>query len=557
MGDMAIKYKAKFQKLNVMIDNVKKLGFSVEEYKKILDSVNDRISKEIDMSYLSGKLVQGRMEQIYSTGIMELNKLEGALERYSVYFEVLNNCKYLDTKIDSKKLIQEELEKYVSKMIYNLKRIVKSDTVNYEIEKEVVEKVYDTAYNIIKLELVMTGDSQLYHYAKEEDVNISFFNQLVLRELSKLNLKDRRYDLINSRMYKLDSRGIDSNYFDLELIKLLLVYGDNINLVNTVMEKFCELKNIIDKYDNELVECISNTYKMDYKTKMYYDNVCSHRKKVFKKFISMILAYTIMITGGVVLEKNARKNNISDSYIKNMEIYSSLDGDTRKLNEEVIGNDINTDDYVYVRWYEPWGYNDEGIVERKYKEYNVSHIDLDTAYDYYIYGVDNYDVEPIEKNEVYDGDISLNEEVLYKGNHVEVEIGNYKYNKEILDWNGYEKDILYSSAKVSFLLMILYVCRLMYCDKMFFIASYFNKLKQLRNEKKNFKKFNSYLEETIEELMSVINSCEEYRNKFRELYEENKFLLDNPEELYRRINKLEKLEKIEDGKKLVKEYKKK
>ena len=172
MGDMAIKYKAKFQKLNVMIDNVKKLGFSTEEYKKILDSVNDRMSKEIDMSYLSGKLVQGRMEQIYSTGIMELNKLEVTLDRYSVYFEVLNTCKYLDTKIDSKELVLEELEKYVSKMIFNLKRIVKSDTVNYEIEKEVVEKVYDTAYNIIKLELVMTGDSQLYHYAKEEDVNV-------------------------------------------------------------------------------------------------------------------------------------------------------------------------------------------------------------------------------------------------------------------------------------------------------------------------------------------------------------------------------------------------
>jgi cell fate (sporulation/competence/biofilm development) regulator YlbF (YheA/YmcA/DUF963 family) len=65
------------------------------------------------------------------------------------------------------------------------------------------------------------------------------------------------------------------------------------------------------------------------------------------------------------------------------------------------------------------------------------------------------------------------------------------------------------------------------------------------------------LQDKVNELMKIINSNEEYRNKFRDLYEENKFLLDNPEELYRRINELGQLERIENAKKLVRENKKK
>ena len=54
MGDMAIKYKAKFQKLNVMIDNVKKICLDIindnvnnnyVDYNNIKVQIRERLSK--------------------------------------------------------------------------------------------------------------------------------------------------------------------------------------------------------------------------------------------------------------------------------------------------------------------------------------------------------------------------------------------------------------------------------------------------------------------------------------------------------------------------------
>lgn len=97
-----------------------------------------------------------------------------------------------------------------------------------------------------------------------------------------------------------------------------------------------------------------------------------------------------------------------------------------------------------------------------------------------------------------------------------------------------------------------------------FVTGYFSQISylmeaivNLKDNKGYYKENYKILQENIDKLMNIINSNEEYRNKFNQLYEENKFLLENPEELYRRINELEKLDKIEEAKKLVREYKKK
>ncbi|MBQ8219148.1 MAG: hypothetical protein IJZ79_05280, partial [Bacilli bacterium] len=324
MGDMAIRYRDKIQRTRLMISNIHKLGFDTSFYEDILNNIDNKVSKEIDTSYLSGKLVQGRMEQIYSTGMVELNKLWVALDRYSLYFEVFNNCRYLDTKLSDNEYIKADVDNYVKMMINNLKRIVRSDTVNYEQEKFIVEKVYDTAYNLIKLELIMSGDSKLYEYAKNEEVNISFFNDLILCELNKLDLSDKKYDMIRSRLYKLDSNGLVSNYFDLELIKLLLVYGNNVDLLDVVMRKISELEEIFNRHNTKLKNESAYCKYAEECVKKSYDKLVKVRKKRFKKFTLLFITYVLAITGAVCLNKNTKDRNMVDCYIKNSLIYSSL-----------------------------------------------------------------------------------------------------------------------------------------------------------------------------------------------------------------------------------------
>ena len=176
--DQGIQYKTKFNEVQQIIENTKKLGFDTKEYEDILHEIDANIKELVKEVYLGDKMIAGRLEQVYTGGLLPLNKLSNLLEQYNIYFKVLNSCKYIDMKIKDKNMLKEQLDKHVSMMIYNLNSLTKSSTIDYEQEKHIVEKAYDTAYNVIKLELIITGDSQLYRYIKEYDVNLSFFNKI-------------------------------------------------------------------------------------------------------------------------------------------------------------------------------------------------------------------------------------------------------------------------------------------------------------------------------------------------------------------------------------------
>lgn len=556
MRDIAIRYKSEFKKIELMISKIKSLGFDTGEYENILHNINNKISNDVKSVYLSDKLVEGRLDQVYSRGILELGKLETLLERYSVYFQVFNSCNYIDIKLKDGNISLEELEKSITQMILNLKRIVNSDTIDYEKEKLVVEKAYDTAYNIIKLELIMTGDSQLYQYAASMDMNTYFFSELILKEINLLDLNDKEREIINAKIYSLDSNGINNNYFDLELIKLLLVHDNNINLKDSILKRLKVLESKIISMDTT----ISDDYA---KTRNYHESVMESkrdikewRKEVFKRIISTILTYSIIITGGIGIERLSRKNATKDSYLKTTEIYSSLDDSTVSLEPEKVF-DVDSSRDVYVREYEPWKISTFADTSRKYREFNVSHLDFDTAREYYDYGIDNYGVEYTKDKEYIPEGKSVDDLILYQDNYIEVLMSEYEYEGVSLDKKSYAGNLCLSYF--GYLIVLLFVggARKNYTDYFSQISYLMEAIVNLKDNKGYYKENYKILQENIDKLMNVINSNEEYRNKFNQLYEENKFLLENPEELYRRINELEKLDKIEEAKKLVREYKKK
>ena len=243
-----------------------------------------------------------------------------------------------------------------------------------------------------------------------------------------------------------------------------------------------------------------------------------------------------------------------DCYLKTTEIYSSLDDTTVKNSSEKVWNMTSEDaeDTVYIREYQPWEETFWEGIKRDYKEYNVSHINLDTAYDYYSYGVENFDVDyTTGTDKPKDEEMTMNDLVLYQDDYIEVEKTTYEYIGKDLDRDNYHAG-----------LMVMYLLYLMLWGIFFIVEDHLDwTFREIVDDFQIDKKFyqNNYqrLQEVINKLMKLINSNEEYRNKFNELYEENKFLLDNPEELYRRINDLSMQQKVADSKKLIREFKEK
>ena len=246
--DEAIKYNALYQEIELAISNIHNLGFDTTEFVRVLREIHNRVNDNVKVKYVRG-MAEASYIQSYSNGINELNKLKNRLDNYDVYVKAYNTCNYINIKLN-KDISKEEMAKCVSQMIYTMKSIFKSSTIDYDDEKQIIEKIYETAYNIIKLGIITDGESQLYQFAKKEDVNISYFNNLVLKDIEGINLGENTN--IKTKIYELGGNGIYSNYFDLELIKLIIISTKEADLKGIITDKIKTLCNEILESDKEI-----------------------------------------------------------------------------------------------------------------------------------------------------------------------------------------------------------------------------------------------------------------------------------------------------------------
>lgn len=392
---------------------------------------------------------------------------------------------------------------------------------------------------------------------KEYDVNLSFFNKLILEDISKLDLSDKEREYISTKIYELDMHGITSNYFDLELIKLLLSEDEKTNFKNSILNRLKELEDKITNNNSELSNLYRDVISSKTKTEESKSKYKTAKKNLIKKLVSTALTFSVIITGGIGIERLARKLSKDDCYLKQTEIYSSLD-DTTTLNKEEKIWAITPEQqngFVYVREYEPWEKNLTGI-SRDYKEYNVSHIDLDTAYDYYQYGLENFGVDYNSGTETINDRVTTMEDlILYQDNYIEVEKTVYVYVGKDLYKFPYAIELIFMYTLYVAILCI--VSAAIYDNTDYFDNTIRELITNFKNIKGNYQQYYHELQNEVNRLMELINSNEEYRNKFNELYEQNKYLLDNPEELYERINNLTMNQYVVDSKKLIRELKEK
>ena len=177
---------------------------------KKLKDIHNEVNNNVKVNYVRG-MAEASYIQSYSIGISELNKLKIKLDNYNVYAVAYNTCNYINNKIDGNLSI-DELNRIVSKIIFVLKSINKSGTIDYDNEKHIVEKIYETAYNVIKLEVLMTGESQLYLFVKNEEANISYFNNLIIKDIERIDLRLDENKPIETKVFELGQNGIYSNY---------------------------------------------------------------------------------------------------------------------------------------------------------------------------------------------------------------------------------------------------------------------------------------------------------------------------------------------------------
>ena len=552
--DLAIKYKSLHQAAELMIANIKEIGFDVSEYETILKTIQHDVSNNVKVNYSKG-FARANYEIDYSNGIAELNKLIARLDKYDVYFKVLNSCEWLNIRLQDSHISNQQLKEYVSEMAYNLKQIVKSDTMDYDNEKHIVEMVYMTAYNLIKLELMKTSNSLLYAYIKKEEINLSYFNLIIKKELSKLDLSDEKNTYLREKLFEVRKNGINSNYFDVDIIRGLLINDNNNLFKDAINENMNNIVKNIEENTKKIKELVDMTRSCEYEKNYYKKDAEWNKKNIRKRFISFLIATSIMIGGGIGLQRLVKKESIKNKYNRTIEIYSTITDETTTETDVIYLSD-EPEEKTTVRVYDSY----KSETRRDYQYYDVSYLDFDSLKEYYEYGTDNYGVVPQDgtlKSSNYD---SISD---YQNSYTEVIKSTYEYVGRELDETEYANELV-----IGFLmyLLVLFVFESLYkvvteADYPTVIIGGIRELleenKDLLSNKKQSDKYKEKITNNLNKIMELINKNDELKAEFDKLYSANKYLLDNPDELYNRIDQVVKNNYSEAYKKLIKENKNK
>lgn len=241
--DTALEYNGKILKLNKMISDLETLGFELSNIKNKVEVINNKVLNEANTKANSHEF---EVITIYTNGISDLTKIEVIIENnYSVYFKIYNHALYI-LELD---ITNENIGEIVSSLKTVIDKLHNTSNIIYDKEKLIVETVYEAIYKVIKSEIIINGLSKIYDYTKMVDVDSYYLHNLVKKELDGINLND--YPDIKRLIYKINSVGFDSNYFEIELIKEIIFKDKKEELSLIAQKSINNLANQINVIDSK------------------------------------------------------------------------------------------------------------------------------------------------------------------------------------------------------------------------------------------------------------------------------------------------------------------
>lgn len=541
MVDQALEYKSLLNKVDIMIKNIDALGMDTTKYKEILKG----IINEVESSTKVSKSKWGNNASMvlicdYAKGIKELRALELELSEYEVYFKAINSCEYLLMRIDKIDSIRnkDEVVSYAKEIIESLRAIKLSSTIHYSDEKKIVEKIYDVAYKIIELEIITFGSSQVYEYVKNYDIDTYFLDRCIRREIESLNLKDNKNKKIQEKIYEISRNGLDANYFDIELIKLLICNSNDIDLKDNIIEELNSLKrkinNIAVLYDRNLTEY---KYSLDKKQNRLKE-LKQERNEILKRVTSSIISLSIIVGGAFGIHHFLKKGCTKPAYPKTTTTYSDEYGKDIKYSHSFVED--KEQEKTYIKVYSDWHKKIFSGTVMNIDTYDVSKTNLSNIEDYLELNYEglDFDRETVKLE---------NDDDLAKKGYVEVEqvLINRDKTDPVLDKDNYIFSLIMIYTMYIAIISVIEYFPYQEDKSSKFIGIIYNlyhllkeNIKDYKENKINYKYALQIYKEKLNNLLEEMNEYEELKARFDELYNQNKYLLDDPEELLSKIDSL-------------------
>ena len=509
-------------KITLSLDRISELGIDVTKYREYMEQVLKEVNVEIKNASVQ-VLAKNKIQSAYRKGYAKLQALNEELLAFNLYVQVYNSCLYIDEVINDNDISNEKLLELISLMVNNLMKLANQEGTGFSDEERIVKKIYTTAYNLIKYEIIHTGDSKLLANMKEKDPNVIYLSDLILVDLKQIEGNSS----IKQRLYEIKSLGVNSNYADIDLVRFILLSDKKLNLKKTVKKRIINGVSELEHSNDEIRDLLKKIARSNTEGERYESLIKHYKKEIRKRITAYGLALSLFIAGGVEVTVLTKKGNTYDYYNQTKKVYSTISDDVELTKEEVYGDVSDTTEIIVYDKY-------SGGKTRDYVVYDVSSYDDATIKEFFENGIDTNKVFPkaVETDTAPSG---------YEDSYRELVIKTYEYLETKTDGWLFALELL-----LMYLIYISVSCLLLLgIDKITdngidrLTEETIKELTHVLNDvKKSSSESYQELDRLVGELYKKVMMNEEMRTNFYKLYKQNLFLLNDEEELKCRIEEL-------------------
>ncbi len=383
MTDKAIEFNSEYEKLERVLNALREANMDVSSERKEAVALKAQIDHDV-----LNMIDPVEIESMYDEGIKKLSKINDSLKKYEVYYTAYNSAGDIERKISDKEVNQTELKTYSSVTISLLKKINSSDTRSFQSEEKVVDKVYDVAYSIIKLELLTTGKSDVLAWVRTDSVAANLIDTRIFEDIATVPTDSSVYAEIRNMLANIntdhDSKKKDAinsglNYTALdEGLILFLALQDSQNIERIESSLFQTI--------NELLESEKEERNQEVRNNEFQSGIADFTDKMRSNRIYKQIALALGLVGlliGIKQGSDAIAKNIGHNEFRTrLDYYSSEEGELPEYPEYMKG--IKNNSKTTLKAYGPW--TQEGVFygdyERDVVTFDLSDIDLDNLEDF-------------------------------------------------------------------------------------------------------------------------------------------------------------------------------
>lgn len=537
MNDKAIEFEAANFKTIKVITKLKETGLNVAKFEKSYNEIinecnNDTKSVPLSFNESPTNFAISYMEISYNKAIRNLELLLLEMSKYEIYVQVFAFTKYIKRFIDNPTKTNSDFIMYRDSLVDILNKLLKSQTLDYDVEGSIVDDIYQITYYFILEEIKFMGISKTLEYIKYNQVHLSHIDKQIHQTLETMNLSDSRYSNLVKTLSLLDAQGINSNYVNENLLRQLASFQLNYEKVSELIEQLlAKINDNIKELDevDKKINSDSNKHKDKYKIK-------SIRKNLFKNITLFITSGSLlagMVFGCIKLSKDRKYNSTIKIFTSKNEITSQTNYDFNSKNSTTI--------YELTPYEKKYSHDYYSRTKTTYDVTEIENIPIEE----YLYldlislGIEGK-TETQKKSELELGD--LYEEPIRYVRQIEVDKTDYQEMVNPLSLSG----LIFASILLEILMEVVFI-KSHFSDKESVIAlisamkRILSDMNDLSSEKKNKEEIKKGLLDLNEQCEQLINANKQIIKKLMDYY---KIIKDNPDYA-------QEIKKIDDTIKLV------